>query len=83
MNSQQILLVIRTSGAYTKYNHQDWVDEQIFGVSHLGIPPMLQNIGSLVFDCSHGQSLYIKLQIDFLQNLFEENFDSIEKFSIF
>ena len=54
INSQNILSAIRLSGTYTDANHQDWVDEHNFGVSHLRIPPMSLNIGSLVFDFFHG-----------------------------
>ena len=83
MNSQKNLSAIRPSGAYTDANHWDWVDEHNFGVYHHGIPPMLWNIGSLVFNYFHGLSAYVKLQNAFIRKLFEGNFDSIEKFSIF
>ena len=83
MRSQDVLAAINPSGDYTKARHREWVDEYNFGVSHLGIPPSSWDIQSLVFDCFHGRSAYVKLQVAYIRRLFEGNYDSIEKFATF
>ena len=60
MKHQVIIAAVRRSGAYTKIDHRDWVDEFNKGVSHLGIPPTNWSISSLAFDMFHGQMNYVK-----------------------
>ena len=69
MDSSRILAAVRQSGEYSEADHQDWVEQFIKGVSHLGISLEEWSILSLAFDIFHSRVKYVKLQVGYTRKI--------------